>query len=330
MARIRRIEFPGAIYHVYARGNNKQQIFIDEQDFFVYTKRIERYQKRYNFLCYVFMLMPNHIHLVLETAEIPLSKIMQGIQQSFTQYFHKKYGAVGHVFQGRYGAILCDRDEYLISLVSYIHLNPWRSKLVKFPEDYIWSSHRDYTGIDSLPFVDSGFILNLFSEREELARKEYLGLIRSEMEKEEKHVPEDAKIEIICGNQEFVSEIKKKLDKPDLKELREKRVADDQETRLRKKSLTNILKIVSEITRVSSERILSRSQERSTSKARSLFVFTAVRSMGHRNLDVARFIQRELCSVSRMIAIIDDQKLHDRRIQKMLKMINRITTVSKA
>ena len=330
MARKRRIEFPGAIYHVYTRGNNKQQIFIDEQDFFVYTKRIERYQKRYDFLCYVFMIMPNHIHLVLETAEVPLSKIMQGIQQSYTQYFHKKYGVVGHVFQGRYGAILCERNEYLLSLVSYIHLNPWRSKLVKFPEDYIWSSHRNYLGDDSVPFVDSGFILNLFSEREEIARKEYLRLIRSEMAKEEKHEPEDAKIQTFCGNQEFISEIKKKLDKPDQKELREKRVADDQETRLRKKSLADILKIVSEITTVSSERILSRSQERSTSEARSFFVFTAVRSVGHRNLDVARFIQRELCSVSRMIARIDEQKIHDRRIQKVLKMINHITTVSKA
>jgi len=91
MPRPHRIEFPGAFYHVFARGNNKQKIFHDKQDYTVYLDRIKRYYNRYHFILYAYALMSNHIHLAIETCEIPLSKIMQGIQQSYALYVHKKY-----------------------------------------------------------------------------------------------------------------------------------------------------------------------------------------------------------------------------------------------
>jgi len=89
---------------------------------------------------YAFALMPNHLHLLMETAEIHLSKIMQGLQQSYTAYFNRKYEVEGHLFQGRYKAILCDGDAYLLTLLKYIHLNPVRAKISGRPDEYLWSS----------------------------------------------------------------------------------------------------------------------------------------------------------------------------------------------
>jgi putative transposase len=118
--------------------------------------------------------MKNHLHLLIETQETPLSKILQGINQSYTTYFNRKYKTVGHLFQGRYKAILCDRDEYLLSLVKYIHLNPVRAKIVKTPDEYQWSSHHSYIKkTDKVTIVDTDQVLRMFSEDKQRARKLY-------------------------------------------------------------------------------------------------------------------------------------------------------------
>ncbi|OYD14337.1 hypothetical protein CH333_08310 [candidate division WOR-3 bacterium JGI_Cruoil_03_44_89] len=98
--------------------------------------------ERYDFFIYAYTLMSNHIHLLVEAGDTPLSKIMQGFLQSCTQYYNRKYKIVGHLFQSRYKAILCDKDVYLLQLLRYIHMNPVRAKIVESPSDYLWSSHR--------------------------------------------------------------------------------------------------------------------------------------------------------------------------------------------
>ena len=142
MARKPRIEYSGAFYHVITRGNRKETIFFDAEDREKFLDKLLEYKKRYNFILYAYTLMNNHIHLLIETEETPLSKIMQGLLQSHAQWHNRKYKTVGHLFQGRYKAILCDRNEYLLVLVRYIHLNPVRAGIVKDPADYRWSSHR--------------------------------------------------------------------------------------------------------------------------------------------------------------------------------------------
>lgn len=123
--------------------------------------------------------MNNHVHLLIEMQKIPPSKILQGINQSFTAYFNKKYKTSGHLFRGRYKAILCDRDEYLLALVKYIHLNPVRAKIAKTLKEYKWSSHRSYAGKpDKKGIVDEDQVLRMFSEDKANARKiyrEYMG-----------------------------------------------------------------------------------------------------------------------------------------------------------
>ena len=124
MARKPRVEYDGAFYHVIVRGNQQQRTFDDDQDRIVYLERLEHYRQRYGFRLFAYILMSNHVHLLLETKSVPLSKIMQGVQFSYTQRYNRRHRKVGHLFQGRYKAILFDRDAYLLELVRYIHLNP--------------------------------------------------------------------------------------------------------------------------------------------------------------------------------------------------------------
>jgi putative transposase len=110
MARKPRVEFEGAFYHVIVRGNQRQEIFADERDRVTYLARIEHYRERYGFSLYAFVLMPNHVHLLIETKKVFLSKIMQGIQFTYTQMYNRRHRTLGHLFQGRFKAILCDRN----------------------------------------------------------------------------------------------------------------------------------------------------------------------------------------------------------------------------
>lgn len=137
MARKPRIEFPGGLYHIITRGNRRERVFLDDTDYKRYLDLLSRYHKRYNFLLYAYVLMLNHTHLLIEQNETPISKITQGINQSYTQYFSKRYQKVGHLFQGRYKALLCDKDGYLLAIIRYIHLNPVRARIVKMPGDYV-------------------------------------------------------------------------------------------------------------------------------------------------------------------------------------------------
>jgi REP element-mobilizing transposase RayT len=211
MARTKRTEFPGAFYHVLARGNNKQMIFRDEQDYKVYMLLLKKYHKRYKFMLYAYTLMPNHIHLLIETAIIPLSKIMQGIQQSYTYYFHKKYKSVGHIFQGRYKAILCERETYLLELVRYIHLNPVRASLVSNLGDYPWSSHSVYLGYIDQSFVEKEFIFKLFSENECVAAKKYLQFTGDVVDKGHRDLFSNLVDKIYLGSPEFVRSVKRRI-----------------------------------------------------------------------------------------------------------------------
>ncbi|MDH4163923.1 MAG: transposase [Nitrospirota bacterium] len=128
MPRKPRIEFAGAFYHVIVRGNQKQRVFKDAADFQKYLLTLTVYKNRAGCRIYAYVLMNNHVHLLVETQDVPLSKVMQGVNQTYTMYFNRKYRTVGHLFQGRYKAILCDRDAYLLGLVKYIHENPLRAR----------------------------------------------------------------------------------------------------------------------------------------------------------------------------------------------------------
>lgn len=139
-----RLLLENACYHIITRGNQGQQVFLDEQDYRAYLLRLSRYKQRYGFLLYGFCLMPNHAHLIGEPKELKnLAKFMQGLQRSYTAYFNKRYRKVGHLWQERFKSKVIVKDDYLIDCIQYIELNPVRANMVRSPADYEWSSYRE-------------------------------------------------------------------------------------------------------------------------------------------------------------------------------------------
>lgn len=161
MARRPRLFAPGVIYHVIARGNHQEAIFLRGMDYHAYLLRLALYQGRDGVRLYAYCLMPNHVHLLLRAGGEPLSRFMQSLQQSHAQRFNRLYDKVGHLFQGRYTALICDTDEYLVTLVRYIHRNPVEAGLAKVPGAYPYSSHRPYCRGLQTAVVDPVPVLNM-------------------------------------------------------------------------------------------------------------------------------------------------------------------------
>lgn len=151
MGRPLRIEFPGAYYHVTARGNEQRDIYKSQADRERFCSYLASASERYGAVVHVWCLMSNHYHLLVETPAGNLSQIMRHINGAYTNYFNTKRKRAGHLLQGRYKAILVEKDAYALELSRYIHLNPVRAGLCKRPEDHVWSSYRCYTGQLSTP-----------------------------------------------------------------------------------------------------------------------------------------------------------------------------------
>jgi REP element-mobilizing transposase RayT len=173
MARKPRVHFPGALYHVIARGNKGQRVFRQADDFKLYLKFLGEYKETFGVFVYAFVLMPTHVHLLVETKEEPLSSFMQRLLFRYTRNYNIRYQTWGHLFQGRYKAILCEKDSYLLELSAYIHLNPIRAGLTQDPLEYRWSSYPSYVGREKREIVDRGPILSLFSTEVGKAAKAY-------------------------------------------------------------------------------------------------------------------------------------------------------------
>lgn len=209
MARKPRIEFPGAFYHVIARGNNRQKIFIDGEDYRHFLERLSLYKERFKFVLYAYVLMPNHIHLLLETAEIPLSRIMQALQFTYTQKFNRRYKKVGHLFQGRYKAILCQKESYLLELIRYIILNPVRARLVERPIDWRWSSYHDLLRLKNGHIVSFEEVLGLFGKRKGAAVKSLQRYINNGLPEGHNESYYRLKDQRILGEDDFAKEVMK-------------------------------------------------------------------------------------------------------------------------
>lgn len=164
MARKPRIHFIGAVYHVIMRGNAGLPIFFDDADRLRFYLLLQSAVEKFNCRIHAFCLMTNHVHLIVQTGDVPLSRIMQNISQRYTKSINFSQSRTGHVFQGRYKALLIDADSYLLELVRYINLNPVRAAMVELPEEYHWSSHRAYTGEESLPWLTTEWALSFLDD----------------------------------------------------------------------------------------------------------------------------------------------------------------------
>lgn len=151
MARPLRLEYPGAVHHVTARGNARGDIFADDVDRRIFLRLLGEVVENLKWRVYAYCLMGNHYHLLIETPEANLSRGMRQLNGIYTQRFNRRHERVGHILQGRFKAILVDRESYLLELARYIALNPVRAGLVQGPEAWRWSSYRATAGIDNAP-----------------------------------------------------------------------------------------------------------------------------------------------------------------------------------
>ncbi len=174
MARPLRIEFPGAIYHVTSRGNAKQFIFLDERDRMSFLEIFASVAERFQFICHAYCLMGNHYHLIIETPDANLSRGLRQLNGVYTQGFNRMHGSVGHIFQGRYKAILVERESYLLALCRYVLNNPVHSGLVRRADQWKWSSFKATAGeIEPPPFLKVDWLLSQFGRSKKQAHANF-------------------------------------------------------------------------------------------------------------------------------------------------------------
>jgi REP element-mobilizing transposase RayT len=239
MARALRITYPGAFYHVSSRGNEQKPIFKFDRDRFKFLEYLESAHFRYDAAIHIYCLMDNHYHLLMETPSGNLPQIMRHINGAYTTYYNLKHRRSGHLFQGRYKALLVEFDSYAQVLSRYIHLNPVRANLVASPESYKWSSYSAYVG-DSQPpdWLKRVHILGYFSSRVLEAQKRYREYVESVLKIECENPLKNAVSSTVLGSKEFVDTIRAEhlgnqtVDReiPALKELRLRPSADAIET----------------------------------------------------------------------------------------------------
>ncbi|CAI4030911.1 Addiction module toxin RelE [Nitrospira tepida] len=226
MARPLRLEFPGALYHVTARGNARHAIVLDDQDRQRFLDVLARVVDRFHLLLHAYCLMDNHYHLLVETPEANLSKAMRQLNGVYTQAFNRRHRRVGHVLQGRFKAIVVDRDSYLLELCRYVVLNPVRAKSTRKPETYAWSSYRATAGLAATPpFLAVDWLLSQFGRQRLAAQRKYRAFVAEGMGQGSPW--EHVQGQVLLGSERFIDRLRVGLqDKRALQEIpREQRFA---------------------------------------------------------------------------------------------------------
>ena len=216
MARPLRIQFEGAVYHVTARGNERRKIFFSKRDYEKFKAYIAEAKEKYRFILHGYVLMSNHYHLLMETPEKNLSKIMHHINSSYTTYTNIKRKRSGHLFQGRFKSIVVDKDNYLLELSRYLHMNPVRAKIVEKPEDYPYSSYAAYISDHGEALVTRSVILEMFKTKESEARKQYKTFVEAALGEETESPVKAVYGGMILGGECFIRDILGKIEEGEL------------------------------------------------------------------------------------------------------------------
>ena len=210
MTRPLRIEFPDALYHVTSRGDRQEDIYLDDEDRTAYLDILKNVCERFNWVVHAYCLMSNHYHLLIETPDSNLSQGMRQLNGVYTQSFNRRHKRVGHVYQGRFKAILVQKETYLLELSRYIVLNPVRAEMVRSVKDWPWSSYRATVGlIEAEDFLHVDWILSVFAKRKSLASQRY-----REFVSQGKNQPKPwgaLKNQIFLGDDDFVDEMQCKI-----------------------------------------------------------------------------------------------------------------------
>lgn len=303
MARRPRLFAPGLLYHVIVRGNQQRKTFLREADYDAYLTRLARYRQKFGHTLHAYCLMPNHVHLLIETSREPLGKFMQGLQQSYSQYFNLRYSKSGHVFQGRYQAIICDKDEYLLQLIRYIHLNPVRAGMVKAPETYSYSGHKAYLVGKPTPTIDPRKVLSIIGGRG--SYRSFVGGAMDEGHKEDYYEVSDQRF---LGSEGFGEKLQ------------------DEHGEARAKKRRPLAKVVSELSDdfgIEPEVLRSADRSWAVSRARTLVGYVTVRRKGYSLGEVARYFGRDPATVSTLIGRLSDRMQEDADLRREIDRLSK-------
>jgi REP element-mobilizing transposase RayT len=209
MARPLRVEYPGAFYHVINRANGRELIFIDQRDREKFLQYLEIATERFGPIVHTYCLMDNHYHLLVETPQPNLSMTMHWLNVSYATYFNRKRRRHGHLFQGRFKAILIDADAYLKQLSRYIHLNPVRAAMVTGPDLYQWSSYSAFIGKKKpAEFLETSWLLSNFGKSKKVAQKNYRQFVEGVDINSLKNPSKQLRGGFILGDSDFVNWVK--------------------------------------------------------------------------------------------------------------------------
>lgn len=219
MARPLRLEFAGALYHVTSRGDRCEDIYLTDHDRIAYLKILGEVCERYNWIIHAYCLMDNHYHILIETPDSNLSKGMRQLNGVYTQYFNRTHKRVGHVYQGRYMAIIIQKETYLLEVARYVVLNPVRARMVRTAKDWPWSSYRATSGYICPPvWLNTNWIIAHFSRKKSTAMVRYRRFVAEG--KNQPSIWEQLRHQVYIGDEDYIKQIQTKITKEaDLSEI---------------------------------------------------------------------------------------------------------------
>ncbi len=280
MSRPLRIEYPGAVYHVTAQGNEKRPVFRDDHDRRHFLDTLHQVNRRYHWICHTYCLMPNDYHLLIETPDGNLSIGMRQLNGVYTQHFNKRHERTGHLFRGRYKAILVQKDSHLLEVSRYAVLHPVRARISKKPEDYPWSSYVATAGkAEPHPCLTRDWVLGQFGKERGLAEKEYRKFVSQGIGQDPETIWRAVRGQALLGEDEFVRKHTRYLRKrKDIREIpRSQRYAN----------------------RPSLEVILVQGRHRDRNKRRNAII-TAIERYGYRQSEIADHLGLHYSTISRI------------------------------
>jgi len=309
MARKPRIHISGGYYHVMLRGNGGMEIFLDEEDrchfYLLMQEGVERFRHRIHAFC----LMDNHVHIVIQVGDIPLSRIMQNLSFRYTRRLNAKQKRIGHLFQGRFKALLVDEESYLLELVRYTHLNPVRAGMVKQLSEYQWSSHAAYLGHEVLPWLESAVVLSRFSDRLNRARERYVEFMSAGMN--ELH-----RSEFHCGASDV-----RVLGDDDFTE----RALAGYESKEVCCKLDDCIEIVCRFYELQPFALSDKNRMRKPSEARAIIAWLIQRHGSEALSDVAKRFCRDVSTLSTAVRRLEEKMLQSREFKEFISMIEKET-----
>jgi putative transposase len=308
MSRKPRIHRPAAFYHVMLRGNNGQDIFFSDRDRCRFCLLLQEGIERFKHRIHGFCLMNNHVHLIIQTSDLPLSPIMHHLASRYARYVNRTQHRIGHLFQGRFKAILVDAENYLSELIRYVHLNPVRAGIVAMPEDYFWSGHSVFVGSREVAWLSQEWILRKFHQYDISARALYAEYVKhgiGEMLRSELYLgTHEGRI---LGEDTFIEDIINELQSTEKEGV--------------KISTGELVNIVANVVCLPLSILQSKEKRPEVAQARGIAALL-VREFAHLSFkELGQILSKDACALSRLAITTQKKALLSEELAQLIKQV---------